>query len=110
MKVYHKHSCITCKRVIVGIKQSGECIETRDIFKYPLSEPEIAEIVKMSGKRPSDLLRKRDKMYKELGLDSVENTDSQIIKIMAQYPGLVIRPIIIADGRAYVGKNKQYAF
>ena len=107
MKVYHKPSCITCKRVMAGMRQSGECVEPRDIFKHPLSEPEIAEIVRISGKRPSELLRKRDKMYRELGLGGAENTDSQIIKLMAQYPGLIMRPIIVADGRAYVGRKDQ---
>ena len=107
MKIYHKPSCITCKRVMAGMRQSGECVEARDIFKYPLSESEIAEIVRMSGKRPSDLLRKRDKMYRELGLGGAENTDSQIIKLMAQYPGLIMRPIIVAGGRAYVGRKGQ---
>lgn len=92
---------------MAGMKQSGECIEARDIFKHPLSEPEVEELVRMSGKRPSDLLRKRDKMYKELGLGDAKNTDSQIIRLMAQYPGLIMRPIIVADGRAYVGRKDQ---
>ena len=46
-------------------------------------------------------------MYRELGLGGAENTDSQIIKLMAQYPGLIMRPIIVAGGRAYVGRKDQ---
>ncbi len=104
MKIYHKSSCITCKRAIAGIEKSGAVIEKRDFFKQPFSESELREIVQMSGKRPSELLRKRDKMYKELKLDSAENTDSQIIKLMAEHPGLIMRPIIVTKDRASVGK------
>ena len=43
-------------------------------------------------------------MYKELKLDSAENTDSQIIKLMAEHPGLIMRPIIVTKDRASVGK------
>ncbi len=105
LKVYHKSSCITCKRAIAGIEQSGASIEKRDFFKQPFSEAEITEIVQMSGKRPSELLRKRDRMYKELKLDGAENTDSQIIRLMAKHPGLIMRPIIVTKGKASVGKT-----
>ncbi|ABX12618.1 arsenate reductase and related [Nitrosopumilus maritimus SCM1] len=79
-------------------------IEKRDFFKEPFSESELKKIVKMTGKKPSELLRKRDKMYKELDLENNKKTDSQIIKLMVQYPGLILRPIIISKNKAYVGK------
>ena len=44
-------------------------IEKRDFFKDPFSEIELTKIFKMSKKRPSECLRKRDKMYKELKLE-----------------------------------------
>jgi len=43
-------------------------IEKRDFFKDPFSETELKKIIKIAGKKPSELLRKRDKMYKELDL------------------------------------------
>ncbi|KFM19725.1 Regulatory protein spx [Marine Group I thaumarchaeote SCGC AAA799-P11] len=79
-------------------------IEKRDFFKDPFSETELKKIIKMTGKKPSELLRKRDKMYKELDLENVKKTDTQIIKLMVKYPGLILRPIIISKNKAYVGK------
>ncbi len=52
-------------------------IETRDFFKDPFTETELKKIIKMTGKKPSELLRKRDKMYKEL---DVENKKRQMLK------------------------------
>ena len=79
-------------------------LDSRDFFKDPFSETELKKIIKMTGKKPSKLLRKRDKMYKELNLDNNKKTDAQIIKLMIKYPGLILRPIVIIKNKALVGK------
>ena len=80
-------------------------IEKRDFFKDPLSETELKKIIKMTERKPSELLRKRDKMYKELDLDNKKKTDAQLIKLMVKYPGLILRPIVITKNKAFVGKT-----
>ena len=79
-------------------------VETRDFFKDPFSAGELTKIIKLTGKKPAELLRKRDKMYKELDLENAKKTDQEIIKLMVEYPGLIMRPIIIKDKKAFVGK------
>lgn len=79
-------------------------LDKRDFFKDPFSEGELKKIIKMTGKKPSELLRKRDKMYKELDLENNKKTDAQIIKLMVKYPGLILRPIVISKNKAFVGK------
>ena len=79
-------------------------IEARDFFKEPFTEIELKKIIKMTGKKPQELLRKRDKTYKEMKLDQNKKTDSEIIKLMIKYPGLILRPIIILKNKAIVGK------
>ena len=83
----------------------GKDIEKRDFFKEPFSENELKKIITMTGKKPSECLRKRDKMYKELKLDKNKKTDAQIIKLMVNYPGLILRPIIIIKNKAIIGKS-----
>ena len=79
-------------------------IDARDFFKDPLTELELKKIIKMTGKKPLELLRKRDKMYKEMDLEKNEKTDSELIKLMVKNPGLILRPIIILKNKALVGK------
>ena len=79
-------------------------IEARDFFKDPLTELELKKIIKMTGKKPSELLRKRDKTYKEMNLEKNEKTDSELIKLMVKHPGLILRPIVILKNKALVGK------
>jgi len=79
-------------------------IQRRDFFKEPFSEAEIKKIIKLSGMSPLELLRKRDKMYKELNLESSKYSDNEIIKLIAKYPGLIKRPIIIQQNKIHIGK------
>ena len=104
MKIYHKSSCITCKKTISEIQWMKIDVDSRDFFKDPFTEVELKKIIKMTGKKPQELLRKRDKTYKELNLEQNKKTDSEIIKLMVKYPGLILRPIIILKDKAIVGK------
>ena len=79
-------------------------VEARDFFKDPFTESELKKIIKMTGKKPQEMLRKRDKMYKELDLDNIKKTDIQLIKLMVKNPGLILRPIVITKNKAHVGK------
>ncbi len=104
MKIFHKPTCITCKKAISELERMKADLDKRDFFKDPFSEEELKKIIKMTGKKPSELLRKRDKMYKELDLENNKKTDAQIIKLMVKHPGLILRPIVISKNKAYVGK------
>jgi len=103
--IFHKDSCITCKKTISEIQRMKIDIQKRDFFKEPFSEAELKKIIKMSGMKPQQMIRKRDKMYKELSLDTKKIPDEQIIKLMVKHPGLIARPIIIIDNKAHVGKT-----
>ena len=81
-----------------------EDIEKRDFFKDPFSEAELKKIIRTTGKKPIEMLRKRDKMYKELDLEKTKMSDNQLIKLMIEYPGLILRPIIVIKNKTYVGK------
>jgi len=104
LKIYHKSSCITCKKTITELERMKADIEKRDFFKEPFSEIELEKIIKATGKKPAEMLRKRDKMYKELDLEKAKKSDAQIIKLMVKYPGLILRPIIVTKNKTLSGK------
>lgn len=102
--IYHKSSCITCKKVISEIDRMKIDIEKRDFFKEPFSESELKKIINLSGMKPKEFLRKKDKKYKELDLEKTNYTDSQMIKMMVKHPGLIKRPIILKNKKIQLGK------
>ena len=102
--IFHKSSCITCKKAILELDRMKIDIQKRDFFKEPFSETELKQLIKLLDSNPNELLRKRDKMYKELNLDNIKLSEDKIIKLMVKYPGLIRRPIIIKKNRGHVGK------
>ena len=104
LKIYLKPTCITCQRTLSEMERLKLDIQTRDIFKDKLSESEIKKIIQLARIAPRELLRKKDKMYRELDLDNPKYTDSQITKILSEHPGLVKRPIVFTKNKILVGK------
>jgi len=102
--VFHKSSCITCKKTLSEIDRMKIDLQKRDFFKEPFKEMELKKIIKLSGLSATQFLRKRDKMYKELNFEKTKYTENEIIKLMVKFPGLIKRPIIIKDQSVHVGK------
>lgn len=102
--VFHKSSCITCRKTLSEIDRMKINLQKRDFFKEPFTELELKKIIKLSNLSANQFLRKRDKMFKELNLEKTKHTENEIIKLMVKFPGLIKRPIIIKNQRVHVGK------
>ena len=103
--LFHKSSCITCKRTIEEVDRLKMDIQKRDFFKEPFSESELKKILKLAEKTPKEILRKRDKMYKEFDLENKEYSNAELIKLMIKNPGLIQRPIIVKNNKVIIGKS-----
>jgi len=77
-------------------------------LEQPPSEKELANILKMLGISALELIRTKEKLFKELGLSkSDERTEAQWIKIMVDNPKLIERPIVISKGKAALGRPPE---
>jgi len=59
------------------------------------------------GVSPRELLRTGEAVYKELGLGRRELSDDEIIRLMAEHPDLLQRPIVERGGRAVLGRPTE---
>ena len=73
--------------------------EYREYKRNPLSESEIQTVLGQLNVAANTLLRRREKAYKELGLNGNED-DATLVPLFAQHPGLMQRPIFVHNGRA----------
>lgn len=85
------------------LSRVGVVVEERDIFRNPLSESELRDI--LSGQSPSALFSTRSPSIKKLGLEIKELTQLEMLQLMAQEPRLIRRPIVKVDGRLVIGDN-----
>lgn len=100
LTIYEKPTCTTCKNMVVLLNERGIDFETVNYFIDDLSAAKIAELLDKAGITPRELLRKRAKPYKELGLADSDHSDLELIQLMADDPELIERPIAEKGGKA----------
>ena len=76
----------------------------REYRKEPLTKAELKDVLGKLGVGPKEVLRSRD--AKKLGL-SGDETDAQLIALMAANPTLLQRPIGVVGERAAVGRPPE---
>ncbi|MFQ5970347.1 MAG: arsenate reductase family protein [Nitrososphaerales archaeon] len=109
VKIYYNPRCITCRRSIDRLKISKVDFELHDFFKENLSKKEIKSRLKMAGLSARDLLRKKDKMYKELKSEQKNYTEDELVVLMAKRPALILRPIIVRGNKAVIANKPEIA-
>jgi arsenate reductase len=83
------------------LTEKGLAFEYREYTEQPLSKAELEDVLGKLGCGPRDVLRGRD--AKTLGL-SGDETDAQLIALMAEHPTLLQRPIGVKGKRAVLGR------
>ena len=73
------------------------------------AEKEIKEILKMLGMKAEDLVRKKERLYKEK-YEGKKFSNSEWIKILHKNPILIERPIFVKDGKAIIGRPVERIF
>lgn len=59
------------------------------------------------GVAPRELLRTGEAVYKELELGKREHSDDELIRLMAERPDLIQRPIVERGDRAVLGRPTE---
>ncbi len=73
-----------------------------------MSEEKLRSLLRKANIAPQDILRKRDKAYKELNL--AEETDpDRLIKLIVENPGLLERPIVEVGDKAVLARPIEKA-
>jgi|SRR5579863_1738024 len=105
--IYQKPTCSTCRQVYQALKESGVEMESVDYYIEPLSGAKLKELVKKMGIKASDLLRKKEEIYKKLKLAEKEFSDAEVIELMIKHPELMQRPIVEKGARAILARPAE---
>ncbi len=91
-----------------AFRENGVEFEQVNYFTQELSEDKLRDLLKKANLEPSQVLRKREKIYKELNLS--EETDSdKLIKLIIENPILLERPIVEIGDKAVLARPIEKA-
>ena len=87
----------------------GKDIEPKiiDYIETPPTAEEFREILAKLDLSPRDLLRKGEKIYKQLELSDSALSDTALITAMVGNPILIERPIVVNGDKAALGRPPE---
>ena len=108
VKIYHNPRCSKSRATLKLLEEKGIEPEVIKYLETPPSAEELKEIIRMLGLSSArELMRRKEKEYKELGLDDPSLSEDQLIEAMVKHPRLIERPIVIKDGKAAIGRPPE---
>ena len=102
--VYHKPTCTTCRSLIKKFDEDEIDYEKVDYYSKPFTKNRLKQILKMLGMKPSDILRKREKRYKELDFANKDYSEDEVLNYLIKYPELIQRPIVVKGDKAIIAR------
>lgn len=107
MVVYEKRTCSTCRKLAALLAERGIDFDRVEYHLEGLPEPKLRELLAKAGLRPADVLRRREPLVAELGLDEQLPDDDALIALMVEHPQLVHRPIVEHGDRAVLARPPE---
>ncbi|MGP4787563.1 arsenate reductase (glutaredoxin) [Psychrobacter sp. 1Y11] len=108
--IFHNPNCGTSRNTLAIMKASGEQPEVVEYLKNPPSRGELVDLLAKMDISPRELLRSKEAINDELGLDNPELSDEQIIDAMMAHPILINRPIVVTNKGAALCRPSERVF
>lgn len=93
--IYHNPKCSNSRGCLALIREAGHEPVIVEYLKTPLGRAELAALVARLEMHPRDLVRVKEAVFAELGLESA--SDEALLDAMAAHPVLINRPIVVTD-------------
>jgi arsenate reductase len=106
MKIYHNPKCSKSRQTLQIIHEANKEVEIIEYLKTPPTFEELKSLIEMLGISPEQLLRKNEEIYKEQ-FKGKSYTNDEWIKIMAENPKLIERPIVVEGNKAVLGRPPE---
>ncbi|MCK0126680.1 arsenate reductase (glutaredoxin) [Gelidibacter sp. F2691] len=105
-EIWHNPRCSKSRQTLALLEERGEALTVRRYLDDAPSEAEIRTALAALGVAAIAIMRKGEKVFKELGL-SADTSDDDLIAAMVAHPILVERPIVLKDGKAAMGRPPE---
>ncbi|KXF81233.1 arsenate reductase (glutaredoxin) [Enterovibrio coralii] len=104
--IYHNNRCSKSRQTLALLTERGIEPEVVAYLETPPSADTIKTLLSQLGyASPRQMMRTKEDIYKELKL--ADATDAELIQAMVENPKLIERPIVVANGKAAMGRPPE---
>lgn len=107
IRIYHNSRCSKSRATLALLEARGAPFEVVNYLDTPPAAAELKVLLAQLGMSARDLLRQGEAEYAALGLDNPELTDDALVAAMVAHPRLIERPIVVANGKAVIGRPPE---
>ena len=108
VKMYHNPRCSKSRQTLQILQEQGVEPVIVKYLETPPTAEELKEVIGMLGLSSArELMRRKEREYKELGLDDPALSEDELIAAMVSHPRLIERPVVIKDGKAALGRPPE---
>ena len=105
--ILHNPLCSKSRAALELIEARGIVPRIVDYIATPPSVAELDAILDKLGIAPRALMRHDEPEYRQLDLDDPALTRKELVAAMHDYPRLIQRPIVLANGKAAIGRPPE---
>ena len=109
LTLLHNPHCSTSVHALDALEAAGRDVTVRKylLVAERLSEDELRSLAQRLHGDPPDALIRRDKKYKDLGLDADGLGIDEVVAILVEHPSLLQRPILDDGTATMIGRPRS---
>lgn len=93
--IYHNPRCSTSRNALALLRAGGEAPVVVDYQADLPDRAALSRLIRDAGLTIREALRRKDRLYADLGLDDPSLTDDQLLDSIAAHPILLERPFVV---------------
>lgn len=105
--ILHNPRCTKSRATLKLLQSKGVDPKIIDYLETPPTTDEFKVILGKLGMGPRDVIRKGEKIYKQLELADAGLSDTALITAMVGNPILIERPIVVNGDKAALGRPPE---
>lgn len=105
--IYHNPRCSKSRQALSLLEEAGVNAQVVKYLETPPLAEELDELLTKLGLEPLDVMRTKDDLFKELGLVGRSLTREEGIRLLAEHPALLERPIVVKGDKAVVARPPE---
>ena len=107
VQILHNPRCSKSRTTLQLLKDNGVEPEVILYLDAPPDTDLLTSILNKLKLQPRELMRKGQPEYKEMGLNDEQLSTEDLIAAMLKAPILIERPIVLANGKACIGRPPE---